>query len=310
MRLFPEQASTQAYETDLVFLILMVASISMIILVVSLIIIFALRYRRGTKAKRGSLRPLISREFEIGWTTATFFAFLFIFWWSGSTQLSVLVPPRTAMEVHVIGKQWMWKAQHSNGAREINTLHVPVNVPVHIILSSEDVIHSFFVPAFRIKKDAVPGRYTQTWFRATKTGTQHLFCTQYCGTQHSRMIGSIVVMSQEDFAKWFRAQPQADDIAKEGAALFVSLGCAGCHEGNAAIHAPRLEGVYGSPVPLSDGRIVIADDAYIRDSILQPDKNIVAGFEPLMPSFQGVVSDSEILSLTAYIRSLKDKGRF
>ncbi|MGO9982855.1 MAG: cytochrome c oxidase subunit II [Rhodomicrobium sp.] len=309
LRLLPEQASTQAPGVDGVYMLLIGVSVAIVVLVVALVLTFSLRYRRGTTAKRGPLREFAAREFEIGWTAATFFLFFFIFWFTASAQFTTLVPPRNAMEVHVTGKQWMWKTQHSNGAREINTLHVPVNVPVRVVLTSEDVIHSFFVPAFRIKRDVLPGRYLETWFKATKTGTFHLFCTQFCGTQHSRMIGSVVVLPQEEFAKWLRAQPQADDIAKEGAALFVSLGCAGCHEGASAVHAPHLNGVYGGPVQLSDGRTVVADDAYIRDSILQPGKDIVAGFKNEMPNFAGLIDDSEILRLTAYIRSLKDKGR-
>jgi cytochrome c oxidase subunit II len=309
LRLLPEQASTQAPVIDGVYLLLTGVSAAIVALVVGLILTFSLRYRRGTGARRGPLRELVAREFEITWTAATFFLFFFLFWFTASAQFTTLVPPRDAMEVHVTGKQWMWKTQHGNGAREINTLHVPVNVPVRVVLTSEDVIHSFFVPAFRIKRDVLPGRYLETWFKATKTGTFHLFCTQFCGTQHSRMVGSVVVMPQDEFAKWLRAQPQADDIAKEGAALFVSLGCAGCHEGNSAVHAPGLAGVYGGPVQLSDGRSVVADDAYIRDSILQPGKDIVAGFQNQMPSFNGLVDDSEILRLSAYIRSLKDKGR-
>ena len=309
LRLLPEQASTQAPIIDGVYLLLTGVSAAIVALVVGLILTLSLRYRRGTGARRGPLRELVAREFEITWTAATFFLFFFLFWFTASAQFTTLVPPRDAMEVHVTGKQWMWKTQHGNGAREINTLHVPVNVPVRVVLTSEDVIHSFFVPAFRIKRDVLPGRYLETWFKATKTGTFHLFCTQFCGTQHSRMIGSVVVMPQDEFAKWLRAQPQADDIAKEGAALFVSLGCAGCHEGNSAVRAPGLAGVYGGPVQLSDGRSVVADDAYIRNSILQPGKDIVAGFQNQMPSFNGLVDDSEILRLSAYIRSLKDKGR-
>jgi cytochrome c oxidase subunit 2 len=309
LRLLPEQASTQAPIIDGVYLLLTGVSAAIVALVVGLILTLSLRYRRGTSAARGPLRELVAREFEITWTAATFFLFFFLFWFTASAQFTTLVPPRDAMEVHVTGKQWMWKTQHGNGAREINTLHVPVNVPVRVVLTSEDVIHSFFVPAFRVKRDVLPGRYLETWFKATKTGTFHLFCTQFCGTQHSRMVGSVVVMPQDEFAKWLRAQPQADDIAKEGAALFVSLGCAGCHEGNSTVRAPGLAGVYGGPVQLSDGRSVVADDAYIRDSILQPGKEIVAGFQNQMPSFNGLVDDSEILRLTAYIRSLKDKGR-
>ena len=254
LRLLPEQASTQAPIIDGVYLLLVGVSAAIVALVVGLILTFSLRYRRGTGARRGPLRELVAREFEITWTAATFFLFFFLFWFTASAQFTTLVPPRDAMEVHVTGKQWMWKTQHGNGAREINTLHVPVNVPVRVVLTSEDVIHSFFVPAFRIKRDVLPGRYLETWFKATKTGTFHLFCTQFCGTQHSRMVGSVVVMPQDEFAKWLRAQPQADDIAKEGAALFVSLGCAGCHEGNSTVRAPGLAGVYGGPVQLSDGR--------------------------------------------------------
>lgn len=212
------------------------------------------------------------------------------------------------MEIHVVGKQWMWKTQHSNGAREINALHVPVNEPVKVIMTSEDVIHSFYVPDFRIKRDVLPGRYTETWFNATKTGTFHLFCTQFCGTEHSRMIGEIVVMPKDEFAKWLHEQPQSADISKEGAALFASLGCASCHEGKSRVHAPQLAGLYGRPVRLRDGRVLTADDAYIRETILEPDKHVVAGYEPLMPSFEGLVGDDEILRLTAYIRSLKGKG--
>ncbi len=308
-RLFPEEASTQAPATDTLFLILMIVSVVIILIVLTLVITFSLRYRRGTNANRGPLRGIVSREYEIGWTAGTCFLALFLFWWSGSLDISTLVPPRDAMEIHVVGKQWMWKTQHSNGAREINAVHVPVNEPVKLIMTSEDVIHSFYVPAFRIKRDVVPGRYTETWFNATKTGTFHLFCTQFCGTEHSRMIGEIVVMPKDEFSKWLHEQPQTADISKEGAALFASLGCASCHEGKSRVQAPQLAGLYGKSVQLRDGRVLTADDAYIRESILEPDKHVLAGYEPLMPSFQGLVGDDEILRLTAYIRSLRDKGR-
>ncbi len=309
LQLLPEQASTQARDVDTVYLLLVGVSAAIVLLVVALVLVFSLRYRRGTGVARGPLREPVAREFEIIWTAATFFLFFFLFWFTASAQFTTLVPPRDAMEIHVIGKQWMWKTQHANGAREINTLHVPVNVPVRLVLSSEDVIHSFFVPAFRIKRDVLPGRYLETWFTATKTGNWHIFCTQFCGTQHARMVGTVVVMPQEEFAKWLRAQPQADDLAKQGAALFVSLGCAGCHENSTAVRAPSLDGLYGGPVHLADGRVVVADDAYIRDKILKPSRDIPAGFKADMPSFEGLVDESQILRLTAYIRSLKDKGR-
>jgi cytochrome c oxidase subunit II len=309
LELLPEQASTQAPGVDTVYLVLVAISAAIILMVVALVLTFSLRYRRGTRAERGPLRELVAREFEIGWTSATFFLFLFLFWFTATAQFTTLVPPKNAMQVHIFGKQWMWKMQHANGAREIDTLHVPVNVPVRLILTSEDVIHSFFVPAFRIKRDVLPGRYLETWFEATKTGTYHIFCTQFCGTQHSRMVGSVVVMPKEEFAKWLRAQPEGDEIAKQGETLFIALGCAGCHVNSTAIHAPDLSGIYGRPVHLNDGRVVVADDAYIHDKILKPDKDIPAGYKPDMPSFDGLVNESEILQLTAYIRSLKDKGK-
>jgi cytochrome c oxidase subunit 2 len=208
------------------------------------------------------------------------------------------------MEIHVVAKQWMWKTQHSNGAREINALHVPLDRPVHLLMSSQDVIHSFFVPAFRVKKDVLPGSDTDIWFQASKAGVFPLLCAEYCGTDHSMMRGKIVVMRQDEFAKWLGHQPEGDDLAHEGAKLFVAQGCSGCHAASSNVHAPRLEGLYGRGVQLSDGRTVKADDAYIRDSILEPKRDVVAGYEPIMPSFKGLLDDGEIQSLAAYIRSL------
>jgi cytochrome c oxidase subunit 2 len=305
--LFPPQASTQASQTDLLYLFLILASAAIVILVVTLIVVFSIRYRRGSAAPRPELRPLTSREFEIGWTAATFFLFLFIFAWTGSVRLSMLAAPKNAIEIHVEGKQWMWKIQHPNGAREINSLHVPVNVPVRLIMRSQDVIHSFFVPAFRIKQDVVPGRYTQTWFKATQTGTQHLLCTQFCGTQHSRMVGEIVVLSHDDYARWLREQAPQGDLVAEGARLFRSLGCSGCHD-NPAIQAPRLAGIYGTTVQLTGGGTAKVDDDYLRDCILEPEKHLPLGYEPLMPSFKDQISSDGILRLIAYIRSLHSTG--
>jgi cytochrome c oxidase subunit 2 len=196
------------------------------------------------------------------------------------------------------------ETQHSNGAREIDALHVPVDKPVRLIMTSQDVIHSFFVPAFRVKQDVLPGRNTDIWFQATKTGVFPLLCAEYCGTDHSMMRGRVVVMRQEDYAAWLSRQPEGDDLAHQGAKLFVAQGCSGCHANTSSVHAPKLENLYGRTVQLSNGRQVKADDAYIRDSILQPKRDLVAGYEPIMPSFAGVLDDGEIQSLTAYIRSL------
>jgi cytochrome c oxidase subunit II len=198
----------------------------------------------------------------------------------------------------------MWKAEHPNGAREIDELHVPVGEPVRLVMTSQDVIHDFYVPAFRLKKDVLPGRFTELSFTATKPGEYRLFCAEYCGTDHARMGGRIVVLDRGEYGRWAAAQPQGDDLAREGEALFRSLGCSGCHAAGSAVRAPSLRGVYGGPVPLADGRVVTADSAYVRDSILQPRREIVAGFRPIMPSFAGVVDDAELIRLEAYIRSL------
>jgi cytochrome c oxidase subunit 2 len=302
---FPVQASVEASRTDLIYYSFVGISVLISLIVVALIVTFSFRYRRGTKAKRGPMPRLLRHEFEAGWVSATFFAFLFMFWWGASNTLSAWLPPEEGLEIHVIGKQWMWKTEHPNGAREINELHVPVGRPVRLVMTSQDVIHDFYVPAFRMKKDVLPGRFTEQGFTATRIGEYRLECAEFCGTQHSHMTGRIIVMRQEDYARWAAAQPQGDDLAQEGAALFRSFGCSGCHAPGSAVHAPNLAGVYGSPVPLSDGRVATADDAYLRDSILQPKKDVAAGYQPIMPSFAGVVGDDDLIRLVAYIKSLK-----
>jgi cytochrome c oxidase subunit 2 len=301
---FPEQASTEAPHTDLIYLVLFGFSLVIALLVLGLLVVFAIRYRHGSAARRGDLPEWFERDFEIGWTLATFFLFLFVAFWTGATRLSALAPPNRSMEIHVVAKQWMWKTQHANGAREINALHVPVGVPVRLAMTSEDVIHSFFAPEFRIKQDVLPGRYTGAWFNATKVGVYHLLCTQLCGTEHSRMVGEITVMSRADFGQWLGRQPHEEDIVREGQALFASLGCSGCHDGASKTRAPRLDALYGRPVDLADGSHPVMDDAFIRDMILRPNEHVVRGFDAIMPSYSGLVGDDELLRLSAYIRSL------
>jgi cytochrome c oxidase subunit II len=298
------EASTHAARVDGIFAILVIVSALTLALVFGLLVTFAIRYRRGSNAKRGRLPEIVNREFEVSWTAATGFLFVFLFWWAASADVGALTAPTNALEVHVLAKQWMWKTQHSNGAREIDELHVPLGQPVRLVMTSQDVIHSFFVPAFRIKQDVLPGRNTETWFKATKLGVFPLLCAEYCGTDHSAMRGRITVMGEDDYARWLSRQPEGDDLAHLGAKLFVSQGCSGCHAASSSVHAPKLNGLYGRTVQLSDGRQLKADDAYLRDSILQPKRDIVAGFEPLMPSFAGLLDDGEVQSLTAYIRSL------
>jgi len=298
------EATTHAERVDQIFYGLLVLSGLTMLVVFALVLVLAIRYRRGSGAKRGPLPEIVSREFEIGWTSATIFLFAFLFWWAASADLSSLAAPAGALEIHVVAKQWMWKTQHPNGAREIDALHIPVDKPVRLVMTSQDVIHSFFVPAFRVKQDVVPGREAEIWFQATKTGVFPLLCAEYCGTDHSMMRGRIIVMRQEDYADWLTKQPEGDDLAHVGAKLFVARGCSGCHADASKVHAPKLAGLYGRSVQLSDGRQVKADDGYIRDSILQPKRDITAGFQPIMPSYAGLLDDGEVQSITAYIRSL------
>ena len=301
----PGSASANVGNYDILFGGLVALALLVVLLVGGLIVVFGVRFRRGTDVARHRVPALLSREIEIGWTAATAFLALFVFWWVSSYQISQFDPPSGAMEMHVEAKQWMWKTQHPSGAREINALHVPKGQPVVLYMSSQDVIHSFFVPAFRLKHDVVPGRTSVMWFEPTRTGTYPLMCAEYCGTDHARMGGEIVVMEPEQYAAWSQAQPQADTLAREGAAIFTAYGCSGCHAASSSVHAPLLDGVYGHPVNLASGRAVIADEAYIRDSILQPKRDVVAGYEPIMPTdFAEILDQGQLAALTAYIREL------
>jgi cytochrome c oxidase subunit 2 len=210
-------------------------------------------------------------------------------------------PPADALTIYVVGKQWMWKVQHPEGPRELDELHVPVGKPIRLVLASQDVIHDFFVPAFRMKQDVVPGRYRTEWFQATKVGEYRLFCSEYCGTSHARMTGRVVVMAPADYQRWL-ARGNATDLASQGAALFRRNGCSGCHGPGASVHAPPLDGIYGKPQPLQGGGFAVADEAYLRDAILLPTKHVVAGYEPIMPSFQGQLSEEEVFALVAYLK--------
>ena len=298
------QASTIAPEIDRIFWILCLIGGAVMLLVGLLVFLFAVRYRRGSPAKRGPLPTLIGREVEIGWTVATAFVFLFLAWFATSAELPQFEVPANAHVIHVVAKQWMWKAEHPSGAREIDALTVPVGIPVSLVMTSQDAIHSLYVPAFRIKQDVLPGRYTTTWFQATKPGDYRLLCTEYCGTDHSRMTGWVHVLTPEAYARWTAAQPQGDDLAAQGAALFRALGCSGCHIGGARVRAPSLAGIYGRPQSLAGGGFAVADEAYLRDSIMLPQKQVVAGYDPVMPSYQGIASEDEVVALVAYLQQM------
>jgi cytochrome c oxidase subunit 2 len=301
---FVAAASDYAHSIDRLFWLLVVISGLIIGLVSVLIVVFLAYYRRGSPAVRGEVPQWLGHEIEISWTVATLFLFLFIFWWAGTRELTALTPPKDALELHVVAKQWMWRFQHPSGAREIDELHVPANTPVRLAMTSEDVIHDLYLPALRLKQDILPDRYTYLWFTATRTGIFHLTCAEYCGTNHSVMAGRLVIVAPQDYARWTVAQPQGDDLSHQGEALFRSLGCSGCHTPGSSVHAPDLHNVYGHLVQLSDGRAVMADEAYLRDSILLPNKDIVAGFQPIMPSFTGVANEDQLVALLAYLKSL------
>ena len=301
---FTTAASDYAHSIDRLFWLLVVVSGFIVCLVSMMIVVFLVKYRRGSKATRREIPEWLGHEIEIGWTLATLFLFLFIFWWAGTRELTALAPPQDALEIHVVAKQWMWRVQHPSGARELDELHVPSGTPVRLAMTSEDVIHDLYLPALRLKQDILPDRYTYLWFTATKTGTFHLTCAEYCGTDHSVMAGKLVIVAPQDYARWTAEQPQGDDLAHQGEALFRSLGCSGCHTPGSSVHAPDLHGVYGHLIQLTDGRTVTADEAYLRDSILLPNKDIVAGYSPIMPSFSGVATEDQLVELLAYLKSL------
>jgi cytochrome c oxidase subunit 2 len=299
---WPESASSAAGNVDALYIFLVVLSAFMSIAIFITIIVFAIHFRRY---KHPEAEPVEgSTILEITWSVIPLGIFLFIFAWGAMIYFQERTPPRGAAEVYVVAKQWMWKLQHPEGPREINELHVPMGRDVKLIMTSQDAIHSFYVPAFRIKQDVLPGRYTTIWFRATKPGTYHLFCAEYCGTSHSGMIGDIVVMEPAQYQAWVQSGGAFLSLAANGQAIFQQLGCPACHKAETQGRGPTLIGVYNRPVQLEDGRIVTADENYIRESILAPNAKIVSGFKPIMPVFQGLVNEEELNALVAYVKSL------
>jgi cytochrome c oxidase subunit II len=303
IQFFPNQASKMAGQVDtlLIFLVLLTGTVTFAIAVV--MIYFLAKYRKRAAADRTPPKTE-NLAIEVAWSVIPFFIFLGLFGWGAKIYFEESIEPKNAMEVHVIGKQWMWKLEHLQGKREINQLHVPLGQTVKLVMTSQDVIHSFFMPAFRIKEDVLPGRYTTQWFKATKLGAYRIFCAQYCGTSHALMTGQVVVMTPTDFAAWLKTGRETVSVAQRGERLFHSFGCSGCHAAQAAVRAPLLEGIYGSQVPLADGRIVHADERYLRDCILIPNTQIVAGFDPVMPSFQGRISEDDLFAIITYLKSI------
>jgi cytochrome c oxidase subunit 2 len=303
--LWPSQASSAAGNVDALFIFLLIVSGMMTLLIFTAVVYFAARYRH----RKGVLAEQIegSTPLELTWSIIPMGVFMVIFAWGAVVYFKSRTPPRDSTEVYVVAKQWMWKLEHAEGQREINELHVPVGRDVKLIMTSQDVIHSFYVPAFRMKQDVLPGRYTVAWFHATKPGTYHLFCAEYCGTQHSGMIGSIVVQEPAEYEAWMSGGTSGP-LSATGEKIFAELGCVTCHRTDTQGRGPNLQGVFGKPVLLEDGRTVTADENYIRESILDPGAKVVNGFKPVMPTFQGLVSEEQLNALVAYVKSLAPAG--
>lgn len=301
--LLPEAASTTAHEVDALFWLLVAIAFFFGGIITAGLVYFNIRYRKNSKASRaGAVSEHL--PLEILWSVIPFFISAGIFGWGAKLYFDMHVPPEDAREVYVVGKQWMWKIQHPQGNREINELHVPVGVPIKLVMTSQDVIHSFFIPAFRIKQDVLPGRYTTAWFEATKPGEYHLFCAEYCGTSHASMKGRVVVMKQEDFERWLAGSTQEEPMISRGEQLFAQFGCMTCHSQTSQERGPSLHGLFGSTVRLADGSRVTADEKYIRESILNPNAALVAGFKPLMPTYTGQISQEQLFEIIEYVKSL------
>lgn len=301
--IMPEQASSVAARVDALFFFLVSVSVVFSSLIFVLILTFAVKYRRRAEADRP---PAIHGDvrLELLWTIIPFGLTMVMFVWGAQLYVDIARPPQDALEIYAVGKQWMWKFQHPSGQREINQLHVPMGRAVKLTMASEDVIHDVFVPAFRVKMDVVPGRYTSAWFEATKPGTYHLFCAEYCGTAHAGMIGKVVVLTPADYERWLSGGLTGESMAMAGGRLFEQLGCRTCHRPEASARGPALDGLFGRQEVLQSGEQVLVDEAYIRESILNPNAKIVAGYQPIMPTFQGQISDDGLLQIIAYIRSL------
>jgi cytochrome c oxidase subunit II len=305
-RIFPDSASTTAGEVDALYMYLLAVGILMTVLIFFFVAFFAIKYRRKSpdepppKPIHGSI-PL-----EIAWSVIPFLAMLVMFVWGTKLYFQNYTPPRKDMlDIYVVGKQWMWKVQYPTGQREINEMHVPTGRAIKLTLASEDVIHSFYIPAFRLKHDVVPGSYQTYWFEATKPGRYHIFCAEYCGTNHSAMTGWVTVMDPVSYENWLAASSATGSMQDQGEKLFAQYGCVTCHLGDSQGRSPSLRNVFGHPVELDDGRTVIADEEYVRESILNPSAKVVKGYQRnIMPVFEGQINEDGLLQLIVYIKSL------
>jgi cytochrome c oxidase subunit II len=305
--LFPREASTIAPYADALYFFLLTITVIGLVLVATLVFGFSIRYRQSNHPVAEQVEG--STLLEATWTIIPLALFLVVFVWGALLYFRIYTPPPNSMNIYIVGKQWMWKAEHPGGQHEINALHVPTGRPVQLTMISQDVFHSFSIPDFRVKREVIPGRYSTVWFEATTPGTYHLFCTQYCGTNHSQMIGEITVLSPEDYQKWTEGSTSGMSLAQNGERLFATMGCNACHSGSAAARGPNLAGVYGSKLQLASGSEVLVNEAYLRDAILNPSQHVTAGYTPIMPTYQGQVSEDGLIDLVEYIKGLDSNYR-
>jgi cytochrome c oxidase subunit II len=305
--LLPEQASTIASRVDNLYFFIVAVTAFFAVLVSVVVVVFAVKYRTNDPLAVGE-RIHGSIPLELGWSIIPFVIAVVIFAWAADVFFDIHRPPDQTLEIYATGKRWMWKFQHIDGQNEINELHVPVGRPVKVTFTSEDVLHSLFFPAFRVKADAIPGRYSTVWFNATKVGEFHLFCAEYCGTRHSGMVGRVVVMEPADYQAWLSGGLGAGSLSQRGEQLFNDLACNTCHLGDGTGRGPSLVNKFGSPEELNNGTRIAVDESYIRESILMPQAKLVAGYQPLMPTFQGLVSEENVMALVEYVKSLQASG--
>jgi cytochrome c oxidase subunit 2 len=305
--LFPREASTIAPYADALYFFLLTITVIGLVLVATLVFGFSIRYRQSNHPVAEQVEG--STLLEATWTIIPLALFLVVIVLGALLYFRIYTPPANSMNIYIVGKQWMWKAEHPGGQHEINALHVPTGRPVQLTMISQDVFHSFSIPDFRVKREVIPGRYSTVWFEATTPGTYHLFCTQYCGTNHSQMIGEITVLSPEDYQKWTEGSTSGMSLAQNGERLFATMGCNACHSGSAAARGPNLAGVYGSKLQLASGSEVLVNEAYLRDAILNPSQHVTAGYAPIMPTYQGQVSEDGLIDLVEYIKGLDSNYR-
>jgi cytochrome c oxidase subunit 2 len=301
--LFPEQASTFAANIDALYIFIVATSAFFALAVTVAVVVFGFVYRRKHDGEVGA-RIEGNLPLELLWSIIPTMIAMVMFGWGASAYFEMRTPPAEALQIYAVGKQWMWKFQHLEGQREINELHVPVGRPVKVTITSEDVLHSLYFPSFRTKMDAIPGRYTQLWFEATKTGTYHIFCTEYCGTNHSGMIGSVVVMEPAAYQAWLAGGATEGTLAERGERLFTELACNTCHLDSGKGRGPSLQNIVGKAAELADGSTTTVDEGYLRESIINSQAKIVRGYQPLMPAFQGLVSEDNLVALVEYIKTL------